>query len=221
MRRRAPGRTPGPRTRSSGVQAGQAVHLDGEPGDRARRAPVADQRRRPAPCARSPPTAASNASDTLGMRMYSVSVGRMSSSQPASIVRRSACRSASSPSPCAAARRQRALGLGHHRATSSPAGTSPSMAPTPCPHGMNSRRRSTVGAVGVAEVVDAGPGRGDGLGRERLQLVGVLLEVLRPVVAHDAARLAGERPADDGAVLGRGRAASPCSRRPRGPRAWR
>ena len=77
------------------------------------------------------------------------------------------------------------------------------------------------GAVGRAEVVDAGRGRRDHLGGERLQLVGVLLEVLRPLVAHDAAGLAGVGAADHRAVLGGGRAASPCSRRPPGPRGWR
>ena len=76
--------------------------------------------------------------------------------------------------------------------TSSPAGTSASMAPTPWPHGMNSRCRSTGVPPWSPRWLTPAARRGDDLGRERLQLLGVLLEVLRPVVAHDAARLAGE-----------------------------
>ncbi len=61
-----------------------------------------------------------------------------------------------------------------------------------------------LGAVGGAEMVGAGGHRGQHLGGERLQLVGVLVEVLGPVVAQDPARLAGVRPRHDGAVLGAG-----------------
>ena len=55
--------------------------------------------------------------------------------------------------------------------------------------------------VGGAEVVGPGGHRLEDLGRERLQLVGVVIEVLGPVVAQDSAGLAGVRPRDDGAVL--------------------
>ena len=183
-------------------EAGEAVDVDGEPGDRAGRAPVADHRHGLAPCGRCASHAASNALDTLGMRMYSVSVGRTSSSQRASM------RAARSVATVRHAVTWQTRGTGRapprrpSGTTSSPAGTRASMAPTPCPHGMNSRLQVDGLAAVVAEVVDAGAGGGDDLGRERLQLLGVLLEVLRPVVAHDAARLAREALGDHGAVLG-------------------
>ena len=96
------------------------------------------------------------------------------------------------------------------------------MAPTPCPQGKNSRRTSTSVAVGRAEVVGAGLGGVDGLlAGNGLQLLGVLLEVLGPVVAHDAAGLAGVGPADDGAVLGqRQQGLLVAGARP-APRVWR
>ena len=62
--------------------------------------------------------------------------------------------------------------------------------------------RVDLGAVGCAEVVHARLSAREHLHRERLQLLGVLLVVVRPVGAHDAARLAGVGLADDGAVLG-------------------
>ena len=59
-------------------EAGQAVDVDGEPGDRSRRAPVADQLDGLAPCSRAPPTSASKAlrdvgdADVLGQRRQDV-----------------------------------------------------------------------------------------------------------------------------------------------------
>ena len=54
-----------------------------------------------------------------------------------------------------------------------------------------------------------------------LQLLGVLLDVLRPLVADRAQRLAGEAAADHRVVLVRRAAARPCSRRRCAPRASR
>ena len=88
--------------------------------------------------------------------------------------------------------------------TSSAAGTNVSIAPTPCPHGMNSLRRVDLGAIGETEVVGAGLRRSHGLGGERLQFLRMGIEVVGPLVANDPAGLARVRAADDGAVLGRG-----------------
>src|SRR5918995_537371 len=76
------------------------------------------------------------------------------------------------------------------------------------------RARPLPGRVALAVGVDAGGlvaagevqrpllHRLEDLLRERLELLGVLVVVLRGLVAHRAQRLAGERPADDGVVLG-------------------
>ena len=77
------------------------------------------------------------------------------------------------------------------------------------------------GAVGRPEVVDARLRGRDRLGGERLQLVGVLVEVLGPVVAHDPAGLAGVGAGDDGAVLGRADQGVLVALDRAGLRAWR
>src|SRR5215207_1934578 len=58
------------------------------------------------------------------------------------------------------------------------------------------------GLVAAGEVQRPLLHRLEDLLRERLELLGVLVVVLRGLVAHRAQRLAGERPADDGVVLG-------------------
>ena len=92
----------------------------------------------------------------------------------------------------------------HRRARCRRPAPAASIAPTPWPHGMNSRLTSTSVPSAPPRWLTPAFVRGDRLLRERLQLLGVLLVVVRPLVAHDAAGLAGVRPADDGAVLGRG-----------------
>ena len=88
------------------------------------------------------------------------------------------------------------------------------MAPTPWPAGKNSRSGSTPSVSSspprwlAPSCIDSHDCAG-----KRLELVGVVLEVLGVLVAHDAARLAGVGPADDRAVLARCAAARPCSRR--------
>ena len=93
--------------------------------------------------------------------------------------------------------------------------------PTPWPAGKNSRSTSTSRAVGGAEVVGPGGHRGEHLGGERLELLGVLVEVLGPLVAQDPARLAGVRAGHDGAVLGTGEQGVLVAGDRREPQGWR
>ena len=195
----------------SGVRPGELVHLDGQAGDRSRRAPVADQRRRRGPCARARATAGRTPPTRWGSRCSRAAPAgcRRSHTRSTCGAQRSRLVIAAPPRAGRSSRSASAIIASHELARPAPARR---CAPTPWPHGMNSFGHVDLGAVGCAEVVDAGLRRGDRLLRERLQLLGVLLEVVGPVVAHDPARLAGERPADDRAVLGEWRAASPCSR---------
>src|SRR5262245_3368760 len=146
---------------------------------------------------------ASKAGERAGMAMYSWRVGTMSPDQTVPTSPRSLVVSTSDPHRDEAV--DGGVGLGHHPGDEVAGVLELADRTHALAAGVELAAHVDGGPVREAEVVGALLGRVHRLLGEGLELLGVVVEVLRPVVANDPAGLAGVRPCDDGAVLGGGK----------------